>query len=737
MKGKLGTVRARLTLGFALLLAMILLLAGFVTFESYRVSQVRLERQAQAADLFQFAEELESDLLNIETGKRGFLLNGAESFLEPYDTGRRDFEGDLEAAREINAQNEGGVDTRTLDEIEAQYRDILDLFEEQIAARRAGETSPEALRLSEGKAEMDSARVVLDRLQAQAEASRQEAREDSQAAVIREAVLAVLLGTLALITVLASMLYVRRSVIRPLQELREGARRVGEGDLDHRIGLSSTDELGAVAASFNDMLDRRREAAAALAESEERFRGLSDAAFEGIAISNEEELQESNRVFAQMFGYEPEEVVGMSTLDFTLPEYHDLVRRHRVSGLPTPYEAKGLRKDGSTFDIEIRGRNHLRGGREDYVMAVRDVTERKQAEEALKRSEARIRAIVETTPDAILTMTADGIVRSFNPGAERIFGYAAAEIVGRPLRNLMPERFKQSHEEGFRRYLKTGAAHVIDKGPAELAGLRKDGTEFPLELSLGEMREEKDILFTGIVRDVTERKKAERQVREAEQRYRTLVEQLPAAIYVQDAGDGDEPGGITYMSPQVEDQSGYTPQDFLQDPELYMGIIHPEDRGRVQEEDSRTERTGEPFRMEYRVLKPDGTVVWLRDEARLILDEEGRPRFWQGFQLDVTERKKAEEELRKSEERYRILTETVQEGLAYIAPEGGVVTFCNRAYAEILGYSSPDEVVGRSFFDFVSPEDRERILDQREMRVRGVSSAYEATVTAADGTDSG
>lgn len=303
MKGKLGTVRARLTLGFALLLAMILLLAGFVTFESYRVSQVRLERQAQAADLFQFAEELESDLLNIETGKRGFLLNGAESFLEPYDTGRRDFERDLEAAREINAQNEGSVDTRTLDEIEAQYRDILDLFEEQIAARRAGETSPEALRLSEGKAEMDSARVVLDRLQAQAEASRQEAREDSQAAVIREAVLAVLLGTLALITVLASMLYVRRSVIRPLQELREGARRVGEGDLDHRIGLSSTDELGAVAASFNDMLDRRREAAAALAESEERFRGLSDAAFEGIAISNEEELQESNRVFAQMFGY--------------------------------------------------------------------------------------------------------------------------------------------------------------------------------------------------------------------------------------------------------------------------------------------------------------------------------------------------------------------------------------------------------------------------------------------------
>ncbi len=91
MRDKLGTVRARLTLGFALLLAMILLLAGVVTFESYGISQVNLERQAQASNLFQIAGNLESDLLDIETGKRGYLLNGEERFLEPYDMGRRDF----------------------------------------------------------------------------------------------------------------------------------------------------------------------------------------------------------------------------------------------------------------------------------------------------------------------------------------------------------------------------------------------------------------------------------------------------------------------------------------------------------------------------------------------------------------------------------------------------------------------------------------------------------------------
>jgi two-component system, sensor histidine kinase and response regulator len=111
--------------------------------------------------------------------------------------------------------------------------------------------------------------------------------------------------------------------------------------------------------------------------------------------------------------------------------------------------------------------------------------------------------------DAIITMTTNGLIRSFNQAAERIFGYTAEDAIGQPLNMLMPERFRGPHEAGFRHYLETGEAHVVGKGPVELAGLRKSGEEFPLEFSLGEMREEDDILFTGIVRDITERKQAE------------------------------------------------------------------------------------------------------------------------------------------------------------------------------------------------------------------------------------
>ena len=119
------------------------------------------------------------------------------------------------------------------------------------------------------------------------------------------------------------------------------------------------------------------------------------------------------------------------------------------------------------------------------------VAKRERAEEALKKSEERNRIIVDAAFDGIITMTTNGLVRSFNHGTERIFGYSAEEVVGQRLALPMPERFRDPHEAGFRRYLQLGEARVAGKGPVELAGLRKDGEEFPLELSLGQMREER------------------------------------------------------------------------------------------------------------------------------------------------------------------------------------------------------------------------------------------------------
>src|ERR671913_1841678 len=132
----------------------------------------------------------------------------------------------------------------------------------------------------------------------------------------------------------------------------------------------------------------------------------------------------------------------------------------------------------------------------------------KQLDDELRKSEARYRTVLEAAFDAIVTITPEGIVRWFNRGAVRIFGYRAEEVIGQPVTLLMPERYRDLCVAGLRRYLQTGEARVVG-GTTELVGLRNDGCEFPIEMSLGEMHENGDRLFTGVMRDITERKRNE------------------------------------------------------------------------------------------------------------------------------------------------------------------------------------------------------------------------------------
>ena len=150
----------------------------------------------------------------------------------------------------------------------------------------------------------------------------------------------------------------------------------------------------------------------------------------------------------------------------------------------------------------------------------------RQLDDELRKSEARYRTVLDAAFDAIVTITPDGIVRWFNRGAERIFGYRAEEVIGQPVTLLMPERYRELCVAGLHRYLRTGEARVVG-GTTELVGLRKDGSEFPIEMSLGETHEDGERLFTGVIRDVTERKRTEDALREA----RSLQKHLRSRTY--------------------------------------------------------------------------------------------------------------------------------------------------------------------------------------------------------------
>jgi len=156
-------------------------------------------------------------------------------------------------------------------------------------------------------------------------------------------------------------------------------------------------------------------------------------------------------------------------------------------------------------------------------------------------------------------------------------------------------------------------------------------------------------LYAATQQELAERRRAEDQLRAAERRFRTLVEQIPAMVYSEDF----EEGGRMYTSPQIETMFGYTPEEASKD--HWKRRLHPEDRERVLAEDARVDATGEPFRIEYRTLHRDGHPIWVRDEADLVHDDDGTPLFWQGIVVDITESKGALEREREVTQRLRAL----------------------------------------------------------------------------------
>jgi two-component system sensor histidine kinase/response regulator len=170
----------------------------------------------------------------------------------------------------------------------------------------------------------------------------------------------------------------------------------------------------------------------------------------------------------------------------------------------------------------------------------------------------------------------------------------------------------------------------------------------------------------GILTTVlAEREWVEEQLRQAETRYRTLVERMPAVTYIQEIGS---PDSAMYMSPQIETLTGYSPED-CKDPDLRWRMVHPDDRERIQAEDDRTYEPGELIVTEYRVLHRDGRTLWVRNESLIVEDEASGSHYWQGFMIDITERKRAEEELQKAREAAEAANRAKGEFLANMSHE--------------------------------------------------------------------
>ncbi len=608
MKWKMGN---RLVLaGFCIATAILV----FVGWQSYRNTERFTEASEWRKHTYEVLRNLDdalAQLVDTETGQRGYLLTGDEAYLEPYRAGIKYVDqtiGDLKNLTSDNpnqqrriqnlepvvekklAELQRTIDLRKSEGFAAANRAVLkgsgkqwmdqirviiaEMANEEkdllrIRAQEANESVARSVRTILAGTVVSIALLVLcfvllqrelsERKKAQEALAKSEKWFSTTLASVGDAVIATdMNGAVSFMNPVAQSLtgwsledargksmdlvfdIVNKETRRPVENPVKKVFREGKvvGLADHTLLLSKdgkecdiedsaapilTDTgegLGAVLV-FRDITEKKR-AEEETKRQKELLQLILGSIADGVVVAD------ANGKFL-LFNAAAEHIVGIGATDAAPDQWSDRYGSYLPDAV-TLYPSNELplvrAMRGESFDaVEVFIRNAnvpdgrllsitggpLRGedgALQGGVVVFHDITERKRAEEALQTSEEKFRSVVQTANDAIVTADGHGSITDFNRGAEAIFGYSAREVIGKPLTVLMPDRFKEPHQRGFGRYLETGEAHVIGK-TVELAAKRKDGTEFPIELSLSSWRTRAGHFFTGVLSDITERKRTE------------------------------------------------------------------------------------------------------------------------------------------------------------------------------------------------------------------------------------
>ncbi len=448
---------------------------------------------------------------------------------------------------------------------------------------------------------------------------------------------------------------------------------------------------GGVVGVYSDITLRRR-AERALAESELRHRRLVEMAPDLICVVIDGVIRYINPKGVEILGLAEREILGRPFCDFVPSD-----RRAEITlGLDEDHPSDDWRAvtlqsaDGDRrADVEMAVMPFAEAERRGVMVVARDLTDLTRANSALANRERRLDGIMNTVVDGIITIDGRGRIESFNAAAERIFGYAAREVMGQSINLLIPHGKRSRHDAYIERYLETGEKKIIGIGREEL-GLRKDGTTFPIDLAVTELHVDGQVLFTGVVRDITERKKSEAALRESEERYALAVSGTNEAVW-----DWDVLTDHVYFSPHARDLLGVDP-DRLSEGRSWREIVHPEDQGDYRRcMVDHLKGRSEFFSCEYRLLgQADGAERWVRHRGLALRDGGGRAFRMAGSIGDVTDRRKAERDLREAKDLAELANRAKTEFLANMShelrtPLNAIIGFSEVIQSEMFGAIQP------------------------------------------------
>ncbi len=419
-------------------------------------------------------------------------------------------------------------------------------------------------------------------------------------------------------------------------------------------------------------------------------------------------------------GYKAEEIIGQHFSCFYTAE--DVATGVPQRGLQTAleqgrFEEEGLRlkKGGTPFwvIVTITDIHDAFGRHIGFANVTRDITETRRSEEQLRDAEVRMRSIVNHLRDGIVTIDEDGTVVAYNRAAENMFGYMTSEVVGENVNVLMPESFNREHDGYLTNDMRCGETEVVGNG-REVIGRRKDGSTFPMEFAVSAFHLGQRRHFTGILRDISHRRRHEEAVcalnteremkeearRRSEERFQDMTANIHQVLWMMDAREEK----IIYISQAYETMLGRSCQALLDNPLSFMASVHPLDQQVIQRSNAEMFKTGH-IDVEVRVLRPDGSVRWIWIKGNPIL-ERGQIVRLVGVIEDVTGKRERAEEREGLLSRLQLHIDRMP--LAYVLYDADMrIIDWNPAAERIFGYTKAEMVgtgppyakfVPRSFF---------------------------------------
>ncbi|MBY9008298.1 MAG: PAS domain S-box protein [Candidatus Lokiarchaeota archaeon] len=444
-----------------------------------------------------------------------------------------------------------------------------------------------------------------------------------------------------------------------------------------------------------------------------------------------------NQAWLDFVGYDKEEVIGKCFGEFLVLKSREVLNsrfsQFKEVGAIQNVEYEIVKKNGIHRIILLDGRIEYddNGNFKQALCFFKDITERKRAEEELKESEEKFRNIAEQSFMSIYIIQ-DGLFKYFNQRTTEVNGYSKediqnwkpyeyAKVVHSEDRDFVLEQSRKKQEgdiEVINRY-----KYRIIKKSGEIAWINS------ISKTINYMGRTADLVMTE---DITEKIVAEQKLKESEEKFRTLIENIPDTIY---SSLPDETSTTLFLSNRWEDWTGIPVENSLKDPNLFFQTIHPDDREETNKIFAEAIKYGKEFILNYRIKHKDtGKEIYVRDHGVPIKNDKGEIINYNGVMTNITDLRKAEQKLIESEEKYKYIFDNAQVGLYWSSISDGKFLECNETFAKLFGYNNREECLT----DYIATEHyidpKQRIDLLNEIRANKEVRGYEILVTKRDGT---